>query len=156
MTISFPSTAGADTVTMIGTATGTGLTGTYTDSLGDTGTWSASAGNSLSGNYGGTFNSTSNPLPITPNILIALTQDANFNLTGTATITNSPYITSLPLSGRAIGQAFSLSDAKNGASLIALPTAGGFNFNYNFDPTAASCAVDFGRGVIATQSPWDY
>src|SRR5258708_6361117 len=59
MTISFPSTAGADTVTMIGTATGTGLTGTYTDSLGDTGTWSASAGNSLSGNYGGTFHSNS-------------------------------------------------------------------------------------------------
>jgi hypothetical protein len=43
MMISFPSTVGADIVTMVGSATGTSLAGTYSDSLGDSGTWTASA-----------------------------------------------------------------------------------------------------------------
>jgi len=153
MMISFPSTAGADTVTMVGTATGTNLAGTYTDGLGDAGTWSASAANSLSGNYSGTFNSTSNPLLIAPTILIALGQDASFNLTGTATIMGSPCISSLTLSGQAIGGAFSLTDAASKAVIIALPTGNNFAFSYNFDPTATSCAGDFGRGEVTTTSP---
>src|ERR1700730_15166533 len=41
-TISFPSTSASDTVTMVGTATGTNLAGTYTDNLGDSGTWTSS------------------------------------------------------------------------------------------------------------------
>jgi hypothetical protein len=154
--ISFPSSAGTDTITMVGTATGTNLAGTYTDNLGDAGAWSASAGVLLSGNYTGTFNSTSNPLPITPSILISLSKDSNLNLTGMATITSSPCISSLTFSGRAIGSAFTLTDAANKASIIALPTQSDYKFSYSFDPTAAHCAGDSGRGVVTNQSPWDY
>lgn len=156
MMISFPSTAGADTFTMVGTATGTNLAGSYTDTLGDAGTWIASAFSSLSGNYDGTFNSTPNPLLIAPTILIALNQDASFHLTGTATIMNSLCIRSLTLSGQAIGEAFSLSDAASKAHIIALPTGNSFTFSYSFAPTAASCAGDFGRGVMTNKDPWGY
>ena len=154
--ISFPNTAGTDRVTMVGAATGTNLAGTYTDNLGDAGTWTGSAANSLSGNYRGTFNSTSNPLAITPTILITLAQDANVNLSGTATIMTSPCISSLTLSGQAIGGAFSLTDAASKAVIVAVPTGNSFNFSYNFDPTAAHCAGDFGRGVMTNQGSFDY
>jgi hypothetical protein len=157
MTIIFPNMAGADTISMVGTATGTNLAGTYTDSRGDHGTWTGTAANSLGASYSGTFNSTSNPLPVAPSISITLAQDASFNLSGTATVTNSPCISSLTLSGQAIGEAFSLTDAASKAVIIALPTGDNFTFSYNFDPTATSCAGDFGRGEVTTnQSPWDY
>lgn len=156
LAISFPSAAGADTVTMVGTATGTNLAGTYTDSLGDAGGWTASAVSPLAGTYTGTFNSTSNPLTITPTISLSLTQDASFNLTGTATVTSFPCISSLTLSGRAIGDAFALTDATNKASITALPSGSNFNFSYSFDPTAAHCAGDHGSGVVSNPNPWDY
>jgi hypothetical protein len=154
--ISFPSTAGADTVTMVGTATISNLAGTYTDNLGDAGVWTASTGVPLSGTYTGTFNSTLNPLPITPTILISLSQDSNLNLTGMATITSSPCISSLTFAGRAIGNAFTLTDAASKASIIALPTGNNYKFSYIFDPTATHCAGDSGRGMVTNQSPWDY
>jgi hypothetical protein len=168
--VSFPSTAGADSVTMIGLATETSLAGTYTDNLGDTGTWTAFTASHPFGpppgvyNYSGTFNSTSNPLLIGPTISIELGQDASSyissNLTGRATIMNSPCIGSLTLSGQAIGDAFSLTDTASKASIIALPTlptGDSFTFSYRFETTAASCAGDFGRGVLTINlSPWDY
>jgi hypothetical protein len=169
MTISFPSTAGADTVTMVGTATGTNLAGTYTDSLGDVGTWTASTAIHLFGpppgvyDYSGTFNSTSNPLLIAPTIFIELGRNASANLTGRATIINSPCISSLTLSGQAIGDAFSLTDAASEVLIIALPTqptlpsGNSFTFSYKFEPTAANCAGDLGSGVVTiTPSPFDY
>jgi hypothetical protein len=168
--ISFPSTAGADTITMVGSATGTSLAGTYMDSLGDSGTWTASPAIHPFGpppgvyDYSGTFNSTSNPLLIAPTILIELGQDASSpgrsNVTGKATIMHSPCISSLTLSGLAIGDAFSLTDAASKASILALPTlpaGNSFNFSYKFEPTAASCAGDSGRGVLTISgSPFDY
>jgi hypothetical protein len=170
MVISFPSTAGTDTVTMAGSATGTSLAGTYSDSLGDSGTWTASTAihpvPSPPGvyDYSGTFNSTSNPLLIAPTIAIELGQDASSpgssNVTGMATIMHSPCISSLTLSGLAIGDAFSLKDAASKASILALPTlpaGNSFNFSYKFEPTAASCAGDSGRGVLTISgSPFDY
>ena len=167
--ISFPSTAGADTLVMVGTATGTNLAGTYTENLGDAGTWTASTAIHPFGpppgvyDYSGTFNSTSNPLLIAPTIFVELGRDASSNLTGTATITNSPCISSLTLSGQAIGDAFSLTDAVAKALIIALPTqptlptGDSFTFSYKFEPTAARCAGDFGRGVVTIRpSPFDY
>jgi len=170
MVISFPGTVGAHTVTMVGTMTATALNGTYIDSLGDSGTWTASAAIYPLGpppgvnDYGGTFNSTSNPLLIAPTILVELGQDPSSrvrsNVAGKATIMHSPCISSLTLSGQAIGDAFSLTDAVSKASIIVLPTpsaASSFTFSYKFEPTAASCAGDFGRGVLAiSSSPWDY
>jgi hypothetical protein len=170
MVISFPGTGGADTVTMVGSAKGTSLVGTYTDSLGDSGTWTASAAMHPLGpppgvyDYSGTFNSTSNPLLIAPTILVELGQDASSiassNVTGKATIMHSPCISSLALSGQAIGDAFSLTDAASKVSIIALPTlptGNSFTFSYKFEPTAAGCAGDSGRGVLTIMtSPWDY
>jgi hypothetical protein len=170
LTISSPSAAGADTLTMVGTATGTNLAGTYTDSLGDAGTWTASAAIHPVApppgvyDYSGTFNSTLNPLLIAPTILLELGQDASShvssNLAGRATIMHSLCISSLALSGQAIGDAFSLTDAASRVSIIALPTVptgNSFTFSYKFEPTAASCAGDFGSGVLTIiTSPWDY
>jgi hypothetical protein len=170
MVISFPSAGGADTVTMVGSATGTSLAGAYTDSLGDPGTWTASTAIHPFGpppgvyGYSGTFNSTLNPLLIAPTISIELGQDASShvssNLAGGATIMHSLCISSLTLSGQAIGDAFSLTDAANKVSIIALPTlpsGNSFTFSYKFEPTAASCAGDFGLGVLTIiTSPWDY
>jgi hypothetical protein len=82
-----------------------------------------------------TFNSISNPLPIDPTILFTLSQDASFNLTGSATIMNSPCISSLTLSGRAIGGAFSVADAGNEAVITALPGVNSLNFSYNSKST---------------------
>ena len=156
MTMSFPSTAGTDSVNMLGTATGANLAGTYTDTRGDAGTWTASQRSSLSGTYTGTFNSTSNPLTISPTISITLRQ-YQFDLNGTATIMSSPCISSLTLTGQAIGGAFTLRDVAGKALIIALPDSNAlnFNFSYDFNPTAASCTADSGRGVV-TSDRFDY
>jgi hypothetical protein len=153
--ITLPNTAGADSVTLVGEV-GTSLSGTYADSLGDTGTWTGSPAASLGGSYSGTFNSTSNPLPFDATIVVNLTQDGSFNLTGTAMITSSPCISSLNLSGKAIGQAFSLTDAVNKVHITAVPSGSNSTFSYNFDPTAPSCAGDVGRGQLTNPNPWDY
>jgi hypothetical protein len=169
ITISFPNSAGVDTITMVGIATGTNLAGNYTDSLGDIGTWTASAPIHPFGpspgvyDYSGTFNSTANPLLIPPTIFIELGQDTISNLTGKATITNLPCISSLTLSGHAIGDAFIVNDAQSNARIIALPTqptvptGDSFAFSYKFEPSAASCAGGVGRGIVTlNSSPWDY
>jgi hypothetical protein len=156
MMISFPSSAGTDTVTIVGTSAGATLAGTYTDSSGDTGTWKAFFNADFNGTNSGTFNSTSNPLPIAPSILFTLSQDASFHVTGSATIMNLPCISSLTVSGQAIGGALSLTDAANEAVIIAVPDSSNLNFRYSFAPTAAHCAGDVGRGTVTHKSPWDY
>jgi hypothetical protein len=41
--------------------------------------------------------------------------------------------------------------------LPTLPPGNSFNFSYKFEPTAPSCAGDFGRGRVTIQSsPFDY
>jgi len=38
-----------------------------------------------------------------------------------------------------------------------VPTGNSFTFSYKFEPTAPSCAGDFGRAVVTNQTqPWDY
>jgi hypothetical protein len=166
--LSLPGAGGGNTVTMVGTAEATSLGGTYTDSLGDSGNWTAFGAMHPFGpapgvyDYSGTFNSTANPLLVAPTISVELGQQASPNLTGTATITNSPCIGSLNFSGQAVGDAITLTDSANKVSIIALPTqpintSFSFNFSYKFGPDAANCAGDFGLGVVTIQkSPWDY
>lgn len=156
MMISFPSSAGTDTITIMGTSMGPTLAGTYTDSLGDTGTWKAFFNADFNGTNSGTFNSTSNPLPIAPSILFNLSQDASFHVTGSATIMNLPCISSLTLSGQAIGGALSLTDTTNEVVIIAVPDSSDLNFRYSFAPTAPHCAGDVGRGTVTHKGPWDY
>ena len=168
--ISFPTGGTSDTVTMVGSATMAGLSGTYSDTLGDSGSWTASVAIYPFGppgsvyDYAGSFNSTPNPLLIAPTISLELgrdpvTQTAS-NVAGKATVTNSPCISSLTLSGQAIGDALSLTDTVNNASVLALPNSPGtssFNFSYKFDSDAPACAGDFGRGTLTINLPgWDY
>jgi len=163
--ISFQDPAGADTVTLVGTGQGKSLTGTYSDTLGRSGTWTASTAvlpfpsppNPY--DYTGTFNSTSDPLPIPPKISLALALDSPTNLAGSATIMNWPCAASLTLEGQALGDAFTVTDAANKVRLIALPTppnSGGFTFNYKFEPAAPSCAGNFGLGDLSVINVWDY
>lgn len=164
--ISFPTTAGADTVTMLGASSGSNLDGTYTDTQGDAGTWTGSSSSAtFSGSYGGTFNSTVHPFPVDPTIMITLTEDSSFHLTGSAMITSSPCISALTLSGQAIGSAYSLTDAGNNLRITVVPTNNTvtpetWTFSYDFDSTATHCAGDLGRGQLTIQNsnpdPWGY
>lgn len=158
--IPFPGTTAADTLTMAGTAKGPGtdITGTYTDSLGDAGTFNAfAAGSGGGGTYSGTFNSTPNPLTIAPTILITLTEvhDGAFHLTGTATIMNSPCISSLTLSGEAVGDALKLTDEVHKAHILVVPASRNYIFSYSFEPDAPSCPGDFGNGTTDSLQ-WGY
>ena len=167
LTITFPSGTGTDTLTLEGTEQGKNLTGTYTDSLGDSGTWTGASAIRLFVSeedvvsYSGTFNSTANPLMIAPTILLALGNEVKTHVSGSAMITNSPCIGALNLSGQQIGDALWLQDDTNKTVLVALPTdlqvADSFAFSYKFDASAASCAGDAGKGTFkANASPWDY
>jgi hypothetical protein len=156
--VSFPTAAGADTVTMTGVLTGTDLGGTFLDSLGDAGNWSAYRFNPYPNfyNFSGTFNSTSNPLPIAPTILAQLGQ--GIIMQGNATVLNSPCISSLNFTGEALGEAFSLTDAASKVRVIILPTTpaeGTFAFSYKFDPSAPGCPGDAGRGELTNMSAWE-
>jgi len=163
ITIAFPVAAGADIVTMVGAAKGPGndVSGTYTDSLGDAGTFTAFPSGVFFGGsetHNGTFNSTPKPLPVAPTILFKLTElnDAGFHLTGTADITNSPCISSLTLSGEEVGDAIKLADQVAKAHILIVPAATNFIFSYSFEPDAPGCAGDFGLGMTTDPSPWDY
>ena len=164
--ISLSSTAGANRIRLTGTATGTSIAGTYTDTSGDSGIWTGLTAVHPFGpppsvnDYSGTFNSTVSPLAIAPTISIELGKDAASSLTGGAIILNSPCVSGLTLSGHAIGDALRLSDANSKVSIIALPSLPGatnFNFSYKFDARAGTCAGDAGRGnVTINLGSFDY
>jgi hypothetical protein len=163
ITITFPGVAGEDTVTMVGAATGSGndISGTYTDSLGDAGTFTAFQSGVFFGGsdtHNGTFNSTPHPLPIAPTILIKLTElfDLGFHVTGAATILNSPCVSSLTLTGEEVGDAIKLTDEAAKAHILIVPGSTNFMFSYNFDSDAPRCAGDFGLGMTTDPDPWGY
>jgi hypothetical protein len=163
ITITYPAVAGIDTVTMAGAEKGPGLdiSGTYTDNLGDAGTFKAFPAGVFfggSGTHNGTFNSTPNPLSIAPTILMTVTElnDAGFHLTGTATIMNSPCVSSLTFTGEEVGDAIKLTDEVAKAHVLILPGSTNFIFSYNFDSNAPHCAGDFGLGTTTDPDPWGY
>ena len=163
ITMTFPGVAGDDTVTMVGAMTGPGkdITGTYTDSLGDAGTFTAFPSGVFFGGsdtHNGTFNSTPNPLAIAPTILIKLSElgDLGFHVTGTATILNSPCVNSLALTGEEVGDAIKLTDEVAKAHFLIVPGSTNFIFSYNFDLNAPRCAGDFGLGKTTDPDPWGY
>ena len=163
LTITFPGGVGEDTVTMVGAMTGPGkdITGTYTDSFGDAGTFTAFPSGVFFGGsdtHNGTFNSTPNPLAIAPTILIKLTElgDLGFHVSGTATILNSPCVSSLTLTGEEVGDAIKVTDEAAKAHILIVPGSTNFFFSYNFDSNAPSCAGDFGLGMTTDPDPWGY
>ena len=153
ITLQFSNVSGADTVTLTGTVSGTTLSGSYTDSQGDAGTWTAALAGSVAGSYNGSVNSTPNPQPLAPSISALITEGQNSALTGSATVTNSLCFVSLDFSqGTAIGGAFTVTDTTRDVSIIGVPAGSNtFNVSYQIGPTATACAGDFGAGTFSLQ-----
>ena len=151
--LSYPDTQGTDTISLTGAVSGTSMSGTYTDSQGDAGAWTATQSSSPAGTLSGTINSTVNPLTIPPTITVAITEGENSALTGTATFQNWTCFTTLNLStGLAIGGAFTLSDTTNGVVVVAVPSgATTFNIAYQIGSSASVCAGDHGTGTLTIQ-----
>ena len=153
ISLQFSNDNGPDTVTLTGTVSGTTLSGNYTDSQGDAGTWTATLAGPVAGTYNGSVNSTPNP-QINPSSISALiTEGQNSSLTGSATVTNSLCYVSLDFSqGMAIGGAFTLTDTTKDVSIIAVPTgSNNFNVSYQVGSSAIACAGDFGTGTFSLQ-----
>ena len=151
--LSYPDTQGTDTITLTGAVSGTSISGTYTDSQGDAGTWTATQSGALAGTLSGTINSTLNPLTISPTVTVVVVEVQNSALTGTATLQNWTCFTSLNLStGLAIGGAFILSDTTNDVAIVAVPSgATTFNVAYQVGSSASVCAGDHGAGTLTIQ-----
>jgi len=151
--LSYPDTQGSDTITLTGTVSGTSISGTYTDSRGDAGTWTAVQSSVVAGTLSGTINSTVNPLTIPPTITVVVAEGQNSALTGTATLQNWTCFASLNLStGSAIGGAFTLSDTTNDVVIVAVPSgAATFNIAYQVGTSASVCGGDHGTGTLTVQ-----
>jgi hypothetical protein len=153
ISLSYPNTQGTDTVTLTGTVSGKSISGTYTDSQGDGGTWTATQSSSPAGTLSGTINSTSNPLTIPPTLTAVISEGQNFALTGTATIQNWPCFASLNFSsGMAIGGALTLGDSANNVLIIGVPSgAKTFSIEYRVGSSAPACSGDMGTGTLTMQ-----
>ena len=151
--LSYPNAQGTDTITLTGTVSGTSISGTYTDSQGDAGTWTATQSSSPAGALSGTINSTVNPLTVPPTITVVTMEGQNFALTGTATVQNWTCYMSLNFStGLVIGGAFTLSDPANDVVIVAVPSgAKTFSIGYQVGSSAPACAGDHGTGTLAIQ-----
>ena len=151
--LSYPDTQGTDTITLTGVVSGTSISGTYTDSQGDAGSWTATQSSSPAGSLSGTINSTLNPLTIPPTITVVTTEGQNYALAGTATVQNWTCFTSLNFpNGLAIGRAFTLSDTTNDVVIFAVPSgATTFNIAYRVGSSASVCAGDHGTGTLTIQ-----
>jgi hypothetical protein len=151
--ISDTNSQGADTVTLTGTVSNGSISGTYTDSQGDSGTWTATQSSSVAGTLSGSINSTVNPLTIPPTVTAILASGQNFTLTGTAMIQNWQCFMSLNFSnGVAIGGAFALTDSTNNFVLLGVPTgAKTFNVVYHVSASSPTCAGDQGTGTLTLQ-----
>jgi len=145
----------AVTVNATGTvnAAGTQMSGNWTSSSGASGTWQGQTATSFTGSYTGTANSTVAPSPIPISVSLTVTQDTSYNLTASATLTNSSCFTTLTFSGHAVGGAFYLVDS-SGALVV-----GGIEDNFNAPNTLlfgyqilSGCgAGDKGQGTITRQ-----
>jgi hypothetical protein len=118
-------TGAAVTVNGNGTVDAAGTTmsnGTWTSSSGASGTFTGNTSKSFTGSYTGTFNSTVSPAPIPYGVSLTLAQDASYNLTATAAITNSICFSNLTFSGHAVGGVFYLVDSTNSIAVAGVET----------------------------------
>jgi hypothetical protein len=151
--LSYSNAQGNDTITLTGTVSGTSISGTYTDSQGDAGTWTATQSSSPAGTLSGTINSTLNPLTIPVTMTMMTMEGQNSALTGTATLLNWTCFASLNLStGFEIGGAFTLSDSTHDFVITAVPSGTKtFNVAYQVGSSATACAGDHGTGTLTIQ-----
>jgi len=117
------------TISLTGTVSGTSMSGTYTDSTGDAGNWTATKAGPLTGTYSGTGSVDSLAIPL--GFTLTLVQQPDYSLKGSASVTNSPCFTAISFTyGRAVGGAFFVSDSAVSLDLNASPTG---NNTYRFD-----------------------
>lgn len=153
ITLQFTNATGADTVTLTGTVNGTTLSGNYTDSQGDSGTWTATQSSSVGGTYNGSVNSIPNPSPISPTLSVLITEAQSPALTGSASVTNSVCFATLDFSqGMAIGGAFTLTDTTKDVFVLGVPAGSNtYNVYYQIGSSAIACAGDYGSGTFTLQ-----
>lgn len=89
----------------------TQMSGNWTASDGASGTWTGYKSSSFTGSYTGSVNSTVAPSPVPIGVSLTLTQDSNYNLTASATVTNSTCYTALSFSGHTVGGIFYLTNS---------------------------------------------
>lgn len=88
----------------------TQMSGNWTASDGASGTWTGYKSSSFTGSYAGSVNSTVAPSPVPIGVNLTLTQDSSYNLTASATVTNSTCYTALSFTGHTVGGAFHLTN----------------------------------------------
>jgi hypothetical protein len=140
------------TVTLTGNvnSSATQISGTYTSSTGDKGTWQATPGTSVTGTYSGSLNSPNNP-PAPISVNGNLTQNPDFTLTGAASVTGSACFTALNItSGSAIGGAFFFTDSTNSVTVGAIPL-GNNQWQAGYYVYAGGCQLNSNNGVLTHQ-----
>jgi hypothetical protein len=108
------------------------------------GSWTGQPNSSFSGNYSGTVNYLNNSTPI--NVTLNLTQDANYKVTGTVTVSGDPCYAGWTFSGSVIGGGFGA--LNDGGSVVAgaiQTSSSGILFGYK---SINGCSTE-GTGVLA-------
>jgi hypothetical protein len=111
------------------------------------GSWTAQSNTSFSGTYSGTINYLNNSTPI--NVTLNLTQDANYKVTGTVTVSGDPCYAGWTFSGSVIGGGFGA--VNDGGSVVAgaiQTSASGILFGYK---SINGCSTA-GVGVLANST----
>jgi hypothetical protein len=145
VTVNLNGTVSADGSTMAGTYVASGQCGS------DEGTWTAQKLPQVSGNYSGTVTSNSTP---TQHIAVqgTITADANYNLTGSATVTSS-CLRSLSFSGSQIGAAAVITGTDNVGDRILftfLANDSSFgSFTGIYQVASGPCSPDTGLGILS-------
>lgn len=117
------STGATETISADGTvdSTGTQMSGSWISTSKKAGTWQGRKDTFPGGGlYTGSMNSTASPAPIPVGVSLSFAQDASYNLTASATFTNSPCFTSLSFSGRTVGGAFYMTDSTSSIVLYGI------------------------------------
>ena len=145
-----------ETATLTGTYTSsndavTGMQGSFSangqNSPMTEGNWTAQPNTSFTGTYSGTVNYLNGSIPI--NVTLSLTQDANYKVTGTVTLSGDPCYAGWTFSGSVIGGGFgALSDGGNVAVGAVQTSSDGFVFGYK----SINGCTTAGIGVLASST----
>jgi len=138
---------------------GNSISGTYQAPAGgctngDAGTLSGQRYASLAGTYSGAFQSNNSSLaPF--NISAMITQDSQGNLTAAATITGSPCLASMNLTGTIAGELLAVEGSDPAGNVLAIggtANLSGTSLSLSYQVTGGSCGADSGAGTLTIPS----
>jgi hypothetical protein len=151
-------TGTTDTISADGTVDSAYMSGSWISQGGvEHGTWQGQRTFNFTDLYSGTINSTLSPSPIPVGVSLSVTQDASYNLTASATFSNSPCFTSLSFSGHVVGGAFYMTDSTSsivvygiGGSAFSVILSRPLQFGYKI---LSGCdSGDQGQGTLSTKA----